>query len=316
MLSFAIIVAIDCTMMSKYLIAIVGPTAIGKTALSIKLANYFNTEIISADSRQFYREMSIGTAAPTKTELASAPHHFIHHKSIEDNYSVGAFERDAIAQLDQLFKTRPVVIMVGGSGLYVDAVTKGLDEFPEVNPKIRPDLNEKLQSEGLEALQFQLKQLDTKAYETIAIDNPHRVIRALEVSISSGKPYSSFLTSETKQRTFETITIGVTADRELIYDRINNRVDVMIKDGLVDEVEALLPKKQLNALNTVAYKELFNVLEGEWDLEFAISEIKKNTRRFAKRQLTWFKRNKDTLWFDTETDINQVIEAIELAIKA
>lgn len=303
-------------MMSKYLIAIVGPTAIGKTALSIKLANYFNTEIISADSRQFYREMSIGTAAPTKTELASAPHHFIHHKSIEDNYSVGAFERDAIAQLDQLFKTRPVVIMVGGSGLYVDAVTKGLDEFPEVNPKIRPDLNEKLQSEGLEALQFQLKQLDTKAYETIAIDNPHRVIRALEVSISSGKPYSSFLTSETKQRTFETITIGVTADRELIYDRINNRVDVMIKDGLVDEVEALLPKKQLNALNTVAYKELFNVLEGEWDLEFAISEIKKNTRRFAKRQLTWFKRNKDTLWFDTETDINQVIEAIELAIKA
>ena len=316
MLNFAIIVAIDYTMMSKYLIAIVGPTAIGKTALSIKLANYFNTEIISADSRQFYREMSIGTAAPTKTELASAPHHFIHHKSIEDNYSVGAFERDAIAQLQQLFKTHHVVIMVGGSGLYVDAVTKGLDEFPEVNPKIRPDLNEKLQSEGLEALQFQLKKLDPKAYETIAIDNPHRVIRALEVSISSGKPYSSFLTSETKQRTFETITIGVTADRELIYDRINKRVDVMIKDGLVDEVEALLPKKQLNALNTVGYKELFNVLEGEWDLEFAISEIKKNTRRFAKRQLTWFKRNKDTLWFDTETDMNQVIEAIELAIKA
>ena len=293
---------------TKYLISIVGPTAIGKTALSIKLAHFFNTEIISADSRQFYSDMQIGTAAPTPTELAAAPHHFIKHISVDNYYNVGAFEKDAISLLKELHIKHDIVIMVGGSGLYVNAVTNGLDEFPKVNHDIRDELNSKFKKDGLEGLQFQLKELDPKAYGTIAIDNPQRLIRALEVCLSSGQPYTSFLTSENKKRDFETITIGLTADREIIYDRINRRVDLMIESGLLEEVEALLPKKNLNALNTVGYKELFNVLDKQLTLEFAILEIKKNTRRFAKRQLTWFKKNKKTIWIDYKTDIEDIIK--------
>ncbi|TXE17459.1 tRNA (adenosine(37)-N6)-dimethylallyltransferase MiaA [Psychroserpens burtonensis] len=298
------------TKKTPILISIVGPTAIGKTALSIKLAKYFNTEIISADSRQFYQEMQIGTAAPTLAELAAVPHHFIKQISVDSYYNVGAFEKDAISLLTELYIKHDIVIMVGGSGLYVNAVTKGLDEFPEVNPDIRDVLNSRFKNDGLEGLQFQLKELDPKAYNKIAIDNPQRLIRALEVCLSSGKPYSSFLTSENKKRDFETITIGITANREIIYDRINRRVDLMIEDGLLGEVEDLLPKKHQNALNTVGYKELFNVLEKQWTLAFAISEIKKNTRRFAKRQLTWFKKNEETIWFDYEVDLKTIIESI------
>ena len=298
-------------MSNKYLISIVGPTAIGKTALSIKLANHFNTEIISADSRQFFKEMTIGTAAPTPTELASAKHHFIHHKSIEDDYNVGAFEKEAISLLNELFKTTNIVIMVGGSGLYTDAVTKGLDDFPEIDSSIRLTLNKQLQSEGLEHLQNQLKKLDQKTYNSIAIDNPHRVIRALEVCIGTNKPYSSFLNNKKTERNFTTISIGLTADREIIYNRINKRVDLMLNDGLLEEVKQLLPKQQLNALNTVGYKELFKYLNNEWILDFAISEIKKNTRRFAKRQLTWFKKNKNTIWFDYTTNTNDIVKVIE-----
>ncbi|MFI0430727.1 tRNA (adenosine(37)-N6)-dimethylallyltransferase MiaA [Mariniflexile sp. HMF6888] len=300
--------------MSKYLISIVGPTAIGKTVLSIKLANYFNTEIVSADSRQFFKEMSIGTAAPSKEELAAAKHHFIHHKSIQDNYSVGTFEKETLNCLDKLFKTRDVVIMVGGSGLYVDAVTKGLDYFPEVDNSIRQTLNTHLETKGLPYLQNQLKELDPVAYNTIAIDNPHRVIRALEICIGTGKPYSSFLKKKQVNRHFKTITIGLTAKRETIYNRINQRVDIMMEQGLLDEVKNLLSFKELNALNTVGYKELFNYLEGEWELDFAISEIKKNSRRFAKRQLTWFKRDENTLWFDYLTDVSEIIKQINEAI--
>jgi tRNA dimethylallyltransferase len=300
--------------MSKYLISIVGPTAIGKTALSIKLANYFNTEIISADSRQFFKEMSIGTAAPSKEELAAAKHHFIHHKSIQDNYSVGAFEKEALNCLDRLFKTHDVVIMVGGSGLYVDAVTKGLDYFPEVDSSIRQTLNTHLETKGLPYLQNQLKELDAVAYDTIAIDNPHRVIRALEICMGTGKPYSSFLKKKNINRPFKTITIGLTAPRETIYNRINQRVDIMMQQGLLDEAKNLFQYKELNALNTVGYKELFDYLEGEWTLDFAISEIKKNSRRFAKRQLTWFKKDENTLWFDYLTDVSEIIEQINEAI--
>lgn len=302
--------AVASYIMTKTLISIVGPTAIGKTALSIKLANYFDTEIISADSRQFYKEMHIGTAAPTPSELSSAPHHFIHHKSIQDNYSVGDFEKEALKTLDILFKTKDVVIMVGGSGLYVDAVTKGLDEFPKVNSSIRTSLNERLHSEGIESLQEQLKKLDPKSFENIALDNPHRLIRALEICIGTKKPYSSFLTFTKKARSFKTITIGLTAEREIIYNRINTRVDQMIIEGLLDEVKRLQSMQDLNALNTVGYKELFKYLNNEWTLEFAISEIKKNTRRFAKRQLTWFKKNTDTLWFDYRTDSEIMIKKI------
>lgn len=301
--------------MSNYLISVVGPTGIGKTRLSIALAKHFNTEIISADSRQFYREMQIGTAAPSAEELAAAPHHFIHHKSIGETYNVGAYEKDAIASLEQLFKTHDKVLMVGGSGLYINAVTKGLDEFPKVDSEIRVRLNAKLKAEGLEALKLQLKILDPKIYDTIEIDNPQRVIRALEVCVSSGAPYSSFLTSKDKKRDFTVISVGLTADRTKIYERIEARVDLMMAAGLLDEAKGLEPQKHLNALQTVGYKELFKHIEGEWDLEFAVSEIKKNTRRFAKRQLTWFKRNEDTLWFDLETPTEHIIDAIALEIE-
>ncbi|MFD0835813.1 tRNA (adenosine(37)-N6)-dimethylallyltransferase MiaA [Mariniflexile aquimaris] len=301
--------------MNKLLLSIVGPTAIGKTALSIKLANAFNTEIISADSRQFFKEMSIGTAAPSTEELTAAKHHFIHHKSIQDNYNVGAFEKDALNLLHQLFHNHDVVIMVGGSGMYVDAVTKGLDYFPDVDPNIRETLNKHLQEQGLPYLQNQLKELDAKSYTNIAIDNPHRVIRALEICIGTGKPYSSFLNKKNNNRNFETITIGLTADRDIIYNRINQRVDIMMQQGLLDEVKSLIPFKSLNALNTVGYKELFNYLEGEWTLDFAISEIKKNTRRFAKRQLTWFKKDENTLWFDYLTSADSIVEKINEELK-
>lgn len=299
---------------TTYLISIVGPTAIGKTSLSIKLANYFNTEIVSADSRQFFKEMSIGTAAPTIEELAAAPHHFIHHKSITENYNVGAFEKEALKTIEELHQKHDIVIMVGGSGLYVDAVTKGLDYFPDVDPSIREQLNNTLEKEGLESLRLQLKNLDELAYNTIAIDNPHRVIRALEICIGTKQPYSSFLNKDKNKRPFKTITIGLTADREIIYDRINQRVDIMVENGLIEEVKSLIKYKHLNALNTVGYKEIFNYLDEKWTLDFAISEIKKNSRRFAKRQLTWFKKNNETLWFDYTTNLDDITSAINKQI--
>ncbi|MCF1422704.1 tRNA (adenosine(37)-N6)-dimethylallyltransferase MiaA [Mangrovimonas futianensis] len=295
----------------KFLISIVGPTAIGKTSLSIKLAQYYNTEIISADSRQFFKEMRIGTAAPTKEELKAAKHHFIHHISIEDEYNVGSFERDALSKLENLFDKYNIVIMVGGSGLYVDAVTKGLDNFPDIDPKIREDLNKQLATSGLESLQKQLQKLDPKSYQNIAIDNPHRVIRALEICLGTNKPYSSFLNKKESKRPFKTIHVGLTADRNIIYDRINQRVDLMMSLGLLEEVKSLESKKHLNALNTVGYKELFIFLEGAWTKEFAISEIKKNSRRFAKRQLTWFKKNESTIWFDYETPLHEIVNTID-----
>ena len=260
--------------------------------------------------------MHIGTAAPSPSELAAAPHHFIQQISVDDEYNVGTFEKEAISLLHQLYKTHNVVIMVGGSGLYVDAVIKGLDDLPKVNPIIREQLNNKLNTEGLETLKIELKQRDPKAYNTIAIDNPQRVIRALEICISSGKPYSSFLTSKTKEREFDIISIGLTNDRTVIYNRINKRVDQMMTIGLYDEVKTLVSKKHLNALKTVGYKELFNVLNSQWSLDFAVAEIKKNTRRFAKRQLTWFKKNDKTIWFNSDTDINLIINSINKKINA
>jgi len=296
---------------NNYLISIVGPTAIGKTALSIKLAQQFNTEIISADSRQFYKEMNIGTAVPNIEELRSAKHHFIQHKSIKNNYSVGDFEREAISIINEIHKENSTALMVGGSGLYIKAVTRGLDYFPEVNANIRQDLNLKLENNGLPNLQEQLKLLDPNTYKSIAIDNPQRVIRALEICIGTGKPYSSFLTNPEKTRNFKTISIGLNAERSIIYDRINQRVDIMIANGLLDEAKALLPYKHLNALNTVGYKELFQYFEGNYTLEFAVSEIKKNTRRFAKRQLTWFRKDKSIKWFDYKTEVSEIIKYIE-----
>ncbi|SNR15919.1 tRNA (adenosine(37)-N6)-dimethylallyltransferase MiaA [Tenacibaculum jejuense] len=293
------------------LITIVGPTAIGKTALSIKLAKYFNCDVLSCDSRQFYKEMAIGTAVPEPFELEAAQHHFIQNRSVFEDYNVGSFEKDAIKKLNQLFTENPTQIMVGGSGLYVDAVLRGLDYFPDVDPNIRKKLSKELEENGIETLQEKLKELDLKSYEKIAIDNPHRLIRALEICIGTNKPYSYFINKEKEPRNFKSIKIGLIADREIIYDRINRRVDIMIENGLLEEAKALFPHKDLNALQTVGYRELFEYFDGNWDLDFAISEIKKNTRRFAKRQLTWFRRDTETLWFDFKDDHKQIINKIE-----
>jgi tRNA dimethylallyltransferase len=279
--------------------------------LSIKLAQHFNTEILSADSRQFFEEMKIGTAVPSSEELNAVKHHFIHHKSIDEIYNVGAFEIDAIECLNELFKHHSVVIMVGGSGLYVDAVTKGLDNLPDIDPSIRENLNLQLKNEGLESLQDELKKQDPESYKSIEIENPHRVIRALEVCRGSGKPFSTFLNKKKPKRNFKTISIGLIAEREIIYTRINQRVDIMMNSGLLEEVKTLSSKQQLNALNTVGYKELFQYLNNNWSLDFAISEIKKNTRRFAKRQLTWFRKNPSIYWYDYKYDLNNIIKKLE-----
>ncbi len=300
--------------MNNYLITIVGPTAIGKTALSITIAKHFNTEIISSDSRQFFKEMNIGTAVPSKKELSEAQHHFIQNISIQDNYSVGQFEKEAIDKLKKLFLEHNIVVMVGGSGLYVDAILKGLDNFPEVDKQIRKDLKFKLENEGIIPLQEQLKELDADIYQNIDIENHQRVIRALEVSIGTGKPYSSFLTDKTKLRNFIPIKIGLTANREIIYDRINQRVDQMLNNGLLEEAKKLQQHKELNALQTVGYKELFEYFDGNCELDFAISEIKKNTRRFAKRQLTWYRKDNDIQWFDYKDDKQRIFDYINQKI--
>lgn len=293
------------------LICVVGPTAIGKTAIAIKLAQAFSAEIISADSRQFFKEMQIGTAVPSKEELAAAPHHFIQNKSIFEEYSVGDFERDAIAFLKTLFKKNKVAIMVGGSGLYIDAVVKGLDKFPEVPSEIREQLDVELSEKGIETLQNELKEVDTFYFEKVDIQNPHRLIRALEIYRATGKPYSSFLNNEAANRDFETLFIGLTSEREIIYEKINLRVDKMIETGLIDEAKALFPYKNRNALQTVGYRELFEYFEENISKEEAISEIKKNTRRFAKRQNTWFKKNEAIHWFDFKTDTTDIINFIK-----
>ena len=301
---------------NNILITIVGPTAIGKTALSIQLATYFNAEIISCDSRQFYKEMTIGTAVPEREELAAANHHFIQNRSVFEDYNVGSFERDALQKLAELFQINPVQSMVGGSGLYVDAVLRGLDYFPEVAPKIREDLTIQLQEKGIETLQEQLKELDLETYNTIALDNPHRIMRALEICIGSNTPYSTFKNKPKAPRNFTSIKIGLTADREIIYNRINQRVDRMMTDGLLEEANKLYANKNLNALQTVGYRELFSYFDGDFTKEFAISEIKKNTRRFAKRQGTWFRKDEKTLWFNYQTNITEIIDAISDKINA
>ncbi len=293
------------------LICVVGPTAIGKTAMAIEIANAFSAEILSADSRQCYKEMSIGTAVPTEAELQAAPHHFIQHKSIFEEYSVGDFEREAIDFLDNYFGTHKVAVMVGGSGLYVDAVVKGLDVFPEVPSEIRAQLNSELCEKGIEKLQQELWLADPVYFKKVDINNPHRLIRALEICRATGKPYSSFLNKGAIKRNFETLFIGLTAERETVYNRINFRVDNMISSGLIEEAKALFPHKDKNALQTVGYRELFEYFEGNFTLDQAISEIKKNTRRFAKRQNTWFKKNEVISWFDYETEASAIIQFIK-----
>lgn len=301
----------------NYLITIIGPTAIGKTALSIALAQHFGCEIISCDSRQFFKEMKIGTAVPSEDELASATHHFIQNKSILEHYSVGDFEKEALNKLDALFTKNNIQIMVGGSGLYVDAVLKGFDEFPDFDEGIRTEINSKFEALGIEFLQEKLQELDPDYYKKLEIENPQtlqnpqRMKRFVEVCIGSGLPYSDFIGKRNIKRNFTPIVIGLEADREILYDRINQRVDSMLKQGLVEEAEHLLPYKERNALQTVGYRELFDYFEGKTTIEFTIAQIKQNTRRFAKRQMTWFKRTENVIWFDYLTNKDTIVNYIE-----
>ncbi len=280
----------------KKLIVIVGPTAIGKTSLSIYLAHQLNCEIVSADSRQFYKELAIGTAKPNQKEMDGVAHHFIDSHSIYESYNVGQYEIDAIEKIAKLHQHNDYVILVGGSGLYVDAVCKGIDDIPS-NSKIRESLTKELETMGLEYLQNQLLKLDPEHYNTCNLKNPQRLIRALEVCKTSGKTYTSFRSNKAKERPFDIIKIGLDTDRTIIYNNINERVDLMLENGLIEEAKSVFPSKHLNALNTVGYKELFAYFEELLTKEEAIEKIKKNTRNFAKRQLTWFRRDQTTHWF-------------------
>jgi tRNA dimethylallyltransferase len=297
--------------MPNFLITLIGATAIGKTALSIKLAKHFNTEIISSDSRQFYKEMTIGTAVPSLEELKAVKHHFIQNRSIFEDYSVGQFEKDALKILKGLFFKNKVVIMVGGSGLYTNSVIDGLDCFPEVSSQIRTNLNKQIENGEIAILQKKLKVLDPESYNTLEIENPHRLIRALEICIGTGKTYSEYKNKPKEPRNFIPIKIGLSAPREIMYKHINQRVDIMIQEGILEEAKILHKHKELNALQTVGYRELFNYFDGNYTLEFAIEEIKKNTRRFAKRQVTWNKKDETINWFDFQDDPEEIINKIE-----
>ena len=291
--------------MKKNLIVISGPTAVGKTALSIELAKFYKCPIISADSRQFYNEMSIGNAKPTTEEMQDVPHYFIDNISIHDTYNIGKFERDAIACIEALFKDYEQLILVGGSGLYINAILNGVDEFEEIPSHIREQLIKDYEEKGLTYLQKQLKQKDEVYYNQVDLNNPQRIMRALEVCIHNNKPYSSFRTKEKKQRPFDTINILINTEREALYNRINKRVDLMMQNGLLEEVKSLYPYKHLNALNTVGYKELFDFIDNKCTLEEAVNLIKQNSRRYAKRQLTWFNHQGDFETFEP-TDLEKL----------
>jgi tRNA dimethylallyltransferase len=291
--------------LKKKLITISGQTASGKTNLSIRLAQDLNCSIISCDSRQFYKEMSIGTAVPSKLELSKANHYFIHHKSVKDNYTVGDFQNDALKLIENLFKKDDYIILTGGSGMYMDAIVNGIDKFPKIKLGVRELLNEKHNSRGILFLKNKLKELDPEYYDIVDVNNHRRLIRALEVCISTGKPYSSFLNKKNKKYDFESINFGIKVDRELLYKKINYRVDKMISDGLIKEAKTLLNFKDLNPLNTVGYKELFEHFKGNLTKSQAIEKIKQNTRRYAKRQMTWLK-NKNLVWIENNVEIDEI----------
>ncbi len=294
----------------KTLVSVVGPTAIGKTALAIRLAQHFDTEIISADSRQFFKEMEIGTAKPNIEELAAAKHHFIDSHSIQQLFSTGDFEVQGLKKLDEIFVRHDIAIMVGGSGLYVNALINGLDEMPEIDLSIRTALNEQFKSQGIAPIQARLAEADPEYFAKVDQQNPQRMIRGLEVFLSTGQKLSSMLSATKKERPFNIIKIGLNTDRAVLYERINMRVDQMIENGLIEEVKSLAPFRAYNALNTVGYSEVFDYLDGNLSIEEAISSIKQNTRRFAKRQLTWFRRDEEINWFEPDHS-EDIIEYIK-----
>ncbi len=300
--------------MKKNLIIIAGPTAVGKTALAIELAKNYGCPVISADSRQFYKEMSIGTAKPTVAEMQDVPHYFVDHISIQHTYNVGQYERDAIQQIESLFNVHEKLIVVGGSGLYINAIMNGVDEFEEIPSHIREGLIKDFEEKGLVYLQEQLKLRDEAYYGQVDLNNPQRLMRALEVCIYTNKPFSQFRTNKKKERSFDIFPILINTNREALYAKINNRVDMMMQQGLMNEVKELHPFKQLNALNTVGYKELFDVIEGKTSLEEAVNLIKQNTRRYAKRQLTWFNHQGDFESFEP-TDLEKLKAYLDIVFQ-
>jgi tRNA dimethylallyltransferase len=295
----------------KYLIVVAGPTASGKTGLGIKLAQHFDTSILSADSRQFYREITVGTAKPTEAELAQAEHLFINNLSIHDNYSVGDYERDALKALDEIYKEKDVAIMVGGSGLYIQAVCEGLNEFPKVSQEIRDELTKTYEKHGIWMLQKELKEVDPDYYDFVDTNNHQRLIRALEIYRASGQPYSSFRDQEKTERPFIPIYIVLDWDRDDLYDKINLRVDVMMKDGLLKEIDALYEHKDLNALQTVGYQEFFGYKEEQYDVYEGIRLVKRNSRRYAKRQMTWFRKIEEAGFYHPD-EMDKILRFINL----
>lgn len=283
--------------MKPTLLVLAGPTAVGKTACSIELARHFNTEIISADSRQIYKETSIGTAVPSAEELALVKHHFIQSISVAEPYNASIYENQVLEKLEELFKVQDLVLMVGGSGLYIDAVCEGIDDLPEVNPALRAELQERLKNEGLEALTKLLQSLDPISHEKVDLKNHMRVLKALEISMQTGKPYSSFLSDTKKERPFQILRIALDMDREILYSRINTRVDQMMEKGLLEEVRQVQDLRYYRAMKTVGYRELFRVLDGEISMEEGVDLIKRNTRKFARKQLTWFRKEERYTWF-------------------
>jgi len=287
-------------MKNKHLVIILGPTGIGKTDLSISLAANYASEIISADSRQFYKELRIGTAAPTPEQLSEIKHHFVGQLSVNDYFNVSMFEIQALELLDTLFMKMDIVFLTGGSGLYIDVICYGIDEFPDIDQEIRDSLLKKYKEQGLESIRYELKRIDPLHYENVDLNNPNRILKALEIYYMTGKPYSDFLKQEKQERSFNIIKIGLNTDREVLYKRINRRVDGMIESGLVEEVKSLEQYRNTNALNTVGYKEVFQYLDGQVSLREATDLIRRNSRRYARRQLTWFRKDRDIKWFSPE----------------
>lgn len=283
--------------MKKTLVILLGPTGVGKTELCLSLAEELNTEIVSCDSRQFFRELKIGTAAPTEAQMQRVKHHLVGNLSIFDYYSCGRFEIDALKKLDELFLSKDVVLMTGGSMLYIDAICKGIDDIPNVDQEQRDNLHERYANEGIDNILSELKLLDPEYYDMVDKKNHKRIIHALEICLTSGKTFSSFRKETAKARPFDIIKIGLNLPREELYDRINKRVDIMFEEGLLEEAKKFYPHRNLNSLNTVGYKELFEYFDGNWELDFAKNMIKQNSRRYAKKQLTWFNRDKDINWF-------------------
>ena len=294
---------------TKKLIVLLGPTASGKTSLSIEIAQKLNTEILSCDSRQFYKELKIGAAPPSKEELAIVKHHFVQHLSINENYSIGQFEKDAIKKITELFRAHNYLLLVGGSGLYIDAICNGIDNIPNISNNVREKINNEYEKNGITWLQEKIKKIDPEFYKSVDINNPQRLKRCYEVFHETGKKFSKFHKKEKKKRNFEIVKIGIKTEREQLYKKINTRVDKMIKNGLVNEAELLRKFSKKNALNTVGYKELFNYFDQNTELDIAIEEIKKNTRRLAKRQLTWFRKDKNINWY-LKSEKNKIIDAI------